>query len=72
MLKDVFGFEEHQEKKTTFGLGYKLILTRKKDEAVLDKAAGIDDARFQFILSTGMYPIIHLPFNNKVYFIKKL
>ena len=29
MLKDVFGFAEHQEK-ATYGLGYKLTLTRKK------------------------------------------
>ena len=46
MLKDVFGFAEHQEK-ATYGLGYKLTLTRKKDEAVIDKAAGIADARFK-------------------------
>ena len=44
MLKDVFGFAEHQEK-ATFGLGFKLILTRNKDEAVKDKANGIADAR---------------------------
>ena len=35
-LKDVFGFAEHQEK-TTYGLGYKLTLTRKSDNAVLNK-----------------------------------
>ena len=44
MLKDVFGFAEHQEK-ATFGLGYKLTLTRNKDEAVIDEVAGIDDAK---------------------------
>ena len=36
-LKDVFGFAQHQEK-TTYGLGYKLILTRNSDNAVLNKA----------------------------------
>ena len=36
-LKDVFGFAEHQEK-ATYGLGYKLILTRNSDNAVLNKA----------------------------------
>ena len=46
MLKDVFGFAEHQEK-ATYGLGYKLTLTRNKDEAVIDKVAGIADARIK-------------------------
>ena len=36
MLKDVFGFAEHQ-KKATFGLGNKLTLTRKKDDAAMDR-----------------------------------
>ena len=44
MLKDVFGFAEHHEK-ATYGLGYKLNLKRNKDEAVIDKAEGIADAR---------------------------
>ena len=35
-LKDVFGFAEHQEK-ATYGLGYKLTLTRNSDNAVLKK-----------------------------------
>ena len=43
MLKDVFGFAEHHEK-ATYGLGYKLTLTRNKDDAVIDKANGIADA----------------------------
>ena len=46
MLKDVFGFAEHQEK-ATYGLGYKLTLTRNKDEAVIDKVAGIADGRIK-------------------------
>ena len=46
MLKDVFGFVEHHEK-TTYGLGYKLTLTRIKDDAVIDKAGGIADARIR-------------------------
>ena len=44
MLKDVFGFAKRKEK-PTFGLGYKLTMTRNKGEAVLDKAADIADAR---------------------------
>ena len=43
-LKDVFGFAEHHEK-ATFVLGYKLTLTKIKDDAALDKAAAIADAR---------------------------
>ena len=35
-LKDVFGFAEHHEK-ATYGLGYKLTLTRNTDNAVLNK-----------------------------------
>ena len=34
MLKDIFGFVEYQEK-GTYGLGYKLTLTRNTDNAVL-------------------------------------
>ena len=46
MLKDIFSFAEHQEK-STYGLGYKLTLTRNKDEAVIDKAPGIANARIK-------------------------
>ena len=46
MPREVFGFAENQEK-TTYGLGYNLTLTRNKDEAVLDKAVGIADARIK-------------------------
>ena len=35
-MKDVFGYAEHQEK-ATYGLGYRLILTRNSDNAVLNK-----------------------------------
>ena len=40
-LKDVFGFAEYQEK-DTYGLGYKLTLTRNTDNAVLNKANAIN------------------------------
>ena len=46
MLKDIFGFVEHQEK-ATYGLGYKLTLTRNKDDAVIDKADAIANARIR-------------------------
>ena len=48
MLKDVFGFAEHQEK-AIYGLGCKLTLSRNKDNVVLDKAPGIADARLKFV-----------------------
>ena len=35
-LKDIFGYAEHQEK-ATYGLGYKLTLTRNTDNAILNK-----------------------------------
>ena len=40
-LKDVFGFAEYQEK-GTYGLGYKLTMTRNSDNAVLNKANAIN------------------------------
>ena len=43
MLKDIFGFAEHQEK-GTYGLGYKLTLTRNSDNAVLNKGIAINNA----------------------------
>ena len=46
LLKDVFGFAECQER-ATYSLGYKLALTRIKDDAVIDKAGGISDARIR-------------------------
>ena len=37
MPGDVFGFAEHQER-ASYGLGYKLKLTRNSDNSVLNKA----------------------------------
>ena len=45
MLRDVFGLAKKQEK-ATFGLRYKLTVTRNKDGTVIDKAADIADASF--------------------------
>ena len=47
MLKDVFGFAEHQEKET-YGLGYKISLTTNREDAVIDKTGGIAVARIRF------------------------
>ena len=46
MLKNVFGFAEHQEK-GTYGLGYIMTLKRNKYNVVLDKAGGVVDARIK-------------------------
>ena len=43
-LKDVFGFAEYQEK-ATYGLGYKLTLTRNTDNAVLTKGNAINNVK---------------------------
>ena len=59
MFKDSLGFAEHKEK-ATYGLGYKLPLTRNKDEAVIDKAARIADGRIK-IDQTHWYVIQYTP-----------
>ena len=46
-LKDIFGFAENQEK-GTYGLGYKLTLTRNTDNAVLNKDNAVGDGRIKF------------------------
>ena len=45
-LRDIFGFAEHQEK-GTYGLGYKLTLTRNTDNAVLNKDNAVDNGRIK-------------------------
>ena len=45
-LKDVFGFAEYQDK-GTYGLGYKLTLTRNTDNAVLNKGNAINNAKIK-------------------------
>ena len=45
-LKDVFGFAEYQEK-ATYGLGYKLTLTRNTDNAALNKGNAINNAKIK-------------------------
>ena len=47
-LKDIFGFAQQQEK-GTFGLGYKLTLTRNTDNAVLNKGNAINNGKIQAI-----------------------
>ena len=45
-LKDVFGFAEYQAK-ATYGLGYKLTLTRNTDNSVLNKGNAINNAKIK-------------------------
>ena len=52
-LKDILGFAEHHEK-STYGLGYKLTLTRNSDNAVLNKGNAINNAKIK-INSTDWY-----------------
>ena len=43
-LKDVFGFAEYQEK-ATYGLRYKIKMTKNSDDAVLNKGNAINNAK---------------------------
>ena len=45
-LKDVFGFAEYQEK-ATYGLGYKLSLTRNSDNAFLNKGNAVNNGKIK-------------------------
>ena len=53
MVKDISGFAELQEK-PTFGLGYKLTLTKNTDNVVLNKDNAINNAKIR-ILAIGWY-----------------
>ena len=46
LLKDIFGFVEHQEK-TTMALGYTLILRRNSDNAVLNKGNTVKNVKIK-------------------------
>ena len=46
MLRDVLGFAEHQEK-ASYGLGYKLTLTRNSNSAVLSKDNAVNNAKIK-------------------------
>ena len=45
-LKDILGFAEYQEE-ATYGLGYKLTLTRNSDNAVLNKGNAIKNGKIK-------------------------
>ena len=46
MLRDEFGFAEHQQK-GTYGMFYRLTLTINTDNAVLDKDNAINNAKIE-------------------------
>ena len=54
-LRDIFGFAEHQET-ATFGLGYKLTLTRITDNAVLIKDNATNNAKIKINASEWYVP----------------
>ena len=54
-LKDIFGFTQHQDK-VTYGLGYKLTLTRNSDNAVLNKTNATAIGKIKFNSIEGFVP----------------
>ena len=54
-LKDVFGFAKYQEK-ATYGLGYKLTLTRNTENLVLNKGSAINNGKIKIIAIEGYIP----------------
>ena len=44
MLRDSFGFAEHQQK-ATYGLRYKLTLARKNDSAVFNRSDAVNNVK---------------------------
>ena len=68
MLKDVFGFSEHQEK-ATFGLGFKLTLSRNTVNSVLKKDNATNGGKTE-INSIELYVPQYIPaFHNKIYYL---
>ena len=71
MLRVVFVFAAHQ-KKSTYGLGFKLTLTRNKYEAVLDKVADIADARIKLDhIHWYVHPYTPSIQHSKVYYLNE-
>ena len=56
-VKNIFGYAEHQEK-GTYGLGYRLILTRNTDNAALNNIPDLPMLKLKLIVLIGMYLII--------------
>ena len=64
-LRDSFGFAEHQEK-ATYGLGYKITITRNNDNSLLNKADTTNNGiSKKIVFLNGMYHIKCPVGNNK-------
>ena len=70
MLKDIFGFSEHQERHS-YRLGYKLNLTRGSDNSVLDEDNAVNIGNIRIMLLNGMYHIIPHQFPNKLIYLNR-
>ena len=70
LLKKIFGFAEHQEKET-YGLGYKLTLTRNSENFVLNESNATNNAKFEIMVLIGMCFIVHMIWNNRRYYLNK-
>ena len=69
MLKDVFGFAENQQR-GTFGLDYRLTLTRKTDKAVLNKDIANNIGKIK-IISVEWYVPHYIRINSQQAFLSK-
>ena len=67
MLRDSFGFPEYQEK-ATYGLGYKLTLTRLTDNVVLIKDNTINKAKIKIKAIEWYVPHYTLSVSNQAMF----
>ena len=70
-IKGVFGFAQVQEK-ATYGLGYKKPLTRKEDDAVVDKGASSLMLELNLITTIGTCLIKYHSINNKIYYLSRI
>ena len=68
-LRDFYGFAEHQER-GTYGLGYKLPITRKTDNAVLNKDNAVNNDKTKINASESYVPH-YTPSIDRIYFLFK-
>ena len=68
MLRDVFGFAEHQEKAPS-GLGYKLTLTRFSDNSVSNKKRQPTLVKLKLLDLNGLYHNLHPRFPKELYYL---
>ena len=66
ILRDDFDFVEHQDR-AFYGLRYKLTLTRSNDNAVLNKAPGIANAKINISNLDWYVPYYTLSISQEVF-----